>query len=229
MIYVCLQACKYGYKAGCRRIIGLDGCFLKGYFGGYLFATVGIDANNDIYPIAYVAIESENQASWCWKVARASTIRDFEDGMAELKNINKYAYDWLKGKNSAHWCFPSHVGGERHQVECGLGSQCVMDLVENSCSCRNWEITDIPCIHTVIVIHLKYKNPKTYVDNYYTKETQFSIYFNFIKPVRGLKQWEPVLDMLPILPPLIKRPLGRPNMRRKEVDEPQTTANLTKK
>ncbi|MBA0763603.1 hypothetical protein Gotri_013030, partial [Gossypium trilobum] len=65
-------------------------------------------------------------------------------------------------------------------------------------------ITDIPCIHAVIDIHLKDKNLKTYVDNYYTKETQFSIYFKFIKPVRGLKQGEPVPDMLPILPPLIK-------------------------
>ncbi|KAA3474625.1 pentatricopeptide repeat-containing protein [Gossypium australe] len=27
---------------------------------------VGIDANNGIYPIAYAAVESENQASWCW-------------------------------------------------------------------------------------------------------------------------------------------------------------------
>ncbi|MBA0584139.1 hypothetical protein Gorai_014965 [Gossypium raimondii] len=79
-----------------------------------------------------------------------------------------------------------------------------MDLVENSYSCRNWEITNIHCIHAMIVIHPKDKNPKTYVDNYNTKETQFSIYFNFIKPVRGLKQGEPVPDMLSILPPLIK-------------------------
>ncbi|MBA0646098.1 hypothetical protein Goklo_014091 [Gossypium klotzschianum] len=49
-----------------RRIIGLDECFLNGYFGGYLLAAVGIDANNGIYHIAYAAIESENQASWLW-------------------------------------------------------------------------------------------------------------------------------------------------------------------
>ncbi|KAK5803250.1 hypothetical protein PVK06_030893 [Gossypium arboreum] len=59
-----LKVCKDGYRAGCRRIVGLDGCFLKGYCGGYLFAAVGIDANNDIYPLAYAAIESENQSSW---------------------------------------------------------------------------------------------------------------------------------------------------------------------
>ncbi|KAK5819100.1 hypothetical protein PVK06_024059 [Gossypium arboreum] len=65
-MYVCLQACKDGYKVGCRRIIGLDGCFLKGFLGGYLLAAIRIDANNGIYPIVYATIESENQASWLW-------------------------------------------------------------------------------------------------------------------------------------------------------------------
>ncbi|MFQ6663694.1 hypothetical protein Gotur_031118 [Gossypium turneri] len=65
-MYVCLQACKDGYKAGCRRIVGLDGCFLKGYYGGYLLAAVGIDANNGIYPLVYANVESENQVSWLW-------------------------------------------------------------------------------------------------------------------------------------------------------------------
>ncbi|KAK5770470.1 hypothetical protein PVK06_046620 [Gossypium arboreum] len=65
-MYVCLQACKDGYKAGCKRIVSLDGCFLKGYYGGYLLAAVGIDANNGTYPLAYATVESENQASWLW-------------------------------------------------------------------------------------------------------------------------------------------------------------------
>ncbi|KAK5772696.1 hypothetical protein PVK06_048990 [Gossypium arboreum] len=47
-MYVYLQACKDGYRAGCRRIVGLDGCFLKGYYGGYLLAAIGIDTNNGI-------------------------------------------------------------------------------------------------------------------------------------------------------------------------------------
>ncbi|XP_052485119.1 uncharacterized protein LOC128040413 [Gossypium raimondii] len=57
-----LESCKDGYRANCRRIVGLDRCFLKGYYGGYLLTAVGIDANNGIYPLAYAAVESENQA-----------------------------------------------------------------------------------------------------------------------------------------------------------------------
>ncbi|KAK8681383.1 hypothetical protein V6N13_053787 [Hibiscus sabdariffa] len=65
-IYICLQACKDGFKACCRPIISIDGCFLKGHFQGYLLAAVGIDANDCIYPLAYVVVESENTSSWCW-------------------------------------------------------------------------------------------------------------------------------------------------------------------
>ncbi|XP_039063963.1 uncharacterized protein LOC120208907 [Hibiscus syriacus] len=65
-MYVCLQACKEGFKVGYRRIIRLDGCFLKSYYAGYLLSAVGTDANGGIYPIAYAIVESENQYSWLW-------------------------------------------------------------------------------------------------------------------------------------------------------------------
>ncbi|KAK8549823.1 hypothetical protein V6N13_055389 [Hibiscus sabdariffa] len=65
-LYLCMQAMKDGFKAGCRPIIGLDGCHLKGYYQGHLLAAVGIDADDSIYPIAFAVVESENQSSWNW-------------------------------------------------------------------------------------------------------------------------------------------------------------------
>jgi len=38
-----------GFKAGCRPLIGLDGCFLKEYFVGQFLS----DENNHIFVIAY--------------------------------------------------------------------------------------------------------------------------------------------------------------------------------
>ena len=60
--YVCLEACKLGFKAGCRPLIGLDGCFLKGYYGGQLLSVVGQDGNNQIY----VIVDVENKDNWKW-------------------------------------------------------------------------------------------------------------------------------------------------------------------
>ncbi|XP_071914095.1 uncharacterized protein [Coffea arabica] len=51
-----LGALKKGFLAGCRPIIGLDGCFLKGPFGGQLLAALGMDENDNMFPIG-IAIE----------------------------------------------------------------------------------------------------------------------------------------------------------------------------
>ena len=50
--YICFDALKKGWRGSCRRIINLDGCFLKGLCSGELIVAVGRDANNHILPIA---------------------------------------------------------------------------------------------------------------------------------------------------------------------------------
>ncbi|XP_061340351.1 uncharacterized protein LOC133286866 [Gastrolobium bilobum] len=65
-LYICLDACKKGFKAGCRPLIGLDGCFLKGYYGGQLLSAVGEDANKSFYVIAYAIVDSETKENWKW-------------------------------------------------------------------------------------------------------------------------------------------------------------------
>ncbi|GAA0173330.1 hypothetical protein LIER_26970 [Lithospermum erythrorhizon] len=65
-IYICWAACKEGFKSGCRKIIGVDGCHLKGKYGGQLLVAIEIDANNNIYPLAYAVVEVENKSSWEW-------------------------------------------------------------------------------------------------------------------------------------------------------------------
>ncbi|MBA0841175.1 hypothetical protein Goarm_003683 [Gossypium armourianum] len=44
--YVYFKAMKRGWKEGCKLILGLDGCFLKGPFKGELLAAVRRDGNN---------------------------------------------------------------------------------------------------------------------------------------------------------------------------------------
>ncbi|WOH15202.1 hypothetical protein DCAR_0934739 [Daucus carota subsp. sativus] len=59
-VYIFYDAMKKGWKAGCRPIIGLDGCFLKTVCGGQLLSAVGRDGNNQMFPISYAVVESEN-------------------------------------------------------------------------------------------------------------------------------------------------------------------------
>ena len=65
-MFICFDACRRGWKDGCRPIIGLDGCFLKGICKGQLLSAVGIDGNNRMFPIAYAVVEVENTETWKW-------------------------------------------------------------------------------------------------------------------------------------------------------------------
>ncbi|XP_057529474.1 uncharacterized protein LOC130808054 [Amaranthus tricolor] len=65
-MYICLPACKEGFVAGCRPIIGVDGAHLKGPFPGVLLTAVGKDGNNNIFPVAWAVVETKNVETWTW-------------------------------------------------------------------------------------------------------------------------------------------------------------------
>lgn len=65
--------------SGCRQLVGLNGCFLKGTFGGQMLSAAGLDANDCIYPIAYAIVEKENQATWRWFITKLEGDIGIED------------------------------------------------------------------------------------------------------------------------------------------------------
>ncbi|KAI5335666.1 hypothetical protein L3X38_025800 [Prunus dulcis] len=66
MIYVCLAACKKGFLEGCRHVIGVNGCHLKGPYTGQILTAVGVDGNNGCFPVAYAVVDIESKDSWIW-------------------------------------------------------------------------------------------------------------------------------------------------------------------
>ena len=62
--YFCFDALKKGFVEGCRPFIGMDGCHLKGPYGGVVISAVGLDGNNGLFPLAFAVVESENKESW---------------------------------------------------------------------------------------------------------------------------------------------------------------------
>jgi len=65
-MYVSLTVMKKGFNDGCRPVIGLDACFLKGVYKGQLMTAIRKDANNNMYPISIAAIEAKIKDSWTW-------------------------------------------------------------------------------------------------------------------------------------------------------------------
>nr|XP_016483750.1 PREDICTED: uncharacterized protein LOC107804376 [Nicotiana tabacum] len=67
-----------GWLEGCKRIIGFDGCFLKGMCKGELLVAVGKNGNNQIFPIAWVVVETKH--SWTWFIQHLSADLELGDG-----------------------------------------------------------------------------------------------------------------------------------------------------
>jgi hypothetical protein len=65
-LYCSLAAMKKGFLEGCKPMIRIDGCFLKGPFKGQLLTAIGRDGNDNMYPIAYAVVEAETKDSWIW-------------------------------------------------------------------------------------------------------------------------------------------------------------------
>ncbi|KAL7584749.1 uncharacterized protein LOC111920435 [Lactuca sativa] len=61
-----VEGVKQGCIEGCRRVIGLDGCFLKGVCKGELLCAIWRDENDKIYPIAWAVVNVENTHNWKW-------------------------------------------------------------------------------------------------------------------------------------------------------------------
>ena len=86
-MYICLDACKKGFMAGCRKVLGLDGCFFKGATNGELLCAIGRDANNQMYPIAWVVVEKENNEHGTGFVTFCSEMLEWEMGRGGLSYL----------------------------------------------------------------------------------------------------------------------------------------------
>ncbi|XVF44981.1 hypothetical protein PTKIN_Ptkin02bG0168400 [Pterospermum kingtungense] len=108
------------------------------------------------------------------------------------------------------------VKSRRHQF--------TVDLEENVCSYRKWQLTGIPCPHAISAIHYNKEQDEKYVDPCYFVETQRKIYKELINPINGEHQW-PESEYKPKPPQVQKRQPGRPKTKRKNrVDEGTASA-----
>ncbi|OMO76714.1 Zinc finger, PMZ-type [Corchorus capsularis] len=374
-LYICLDALKRGWKEGCRPILGIDGCFLKGPYKCQVITAVGKDANDQMYPVCWAVAETENREVWewflnllkddfdmcdglqytfisdqhkglesamkevlprakhrnCarhvfsnwsgrlhgktyeamyWQIVKASTPVQWEERFDLLKLMDKTRADELKAKqkNPKLWtrafygeeckcdmvdnncceAFNSVILDARTKViitmleeirvqtmtrilqkrewvhtwhddygplvkekfakqkkegidwrmvsagEFGCEikkGRCsyIVDLKARTCTCRNWQISGIPCAHACSAIWRSGGDPDEYLHPCYHKDTYIKTYSYGLKPINGPHEWvktgKPAL-----LPPIIPRaPPGRPKMnRRKGKNEPKKTPTIGK-
>ncbi|KAL2894437.1 S-adenosylmethionine carrier 1 chloroplastic/mitochondrial [Bienertia sinuspersici] len=100
-LFNCFDGLSKGWKEGCRRIICVDGAFLKTFLGGQLLPVVGRDPNDQMFLICWAVVEGENNLSWEWFFIHLQSCLELRDGpcymlpKAEHRHCARHVY--------AHW------------------------------------------------------------------------------------------------------------------------------
>lgn len=82
------------------------------------------------------------------------------------------------------------------------------DLNAQTCGCKRWDLTKIPCAHAICCLTLLEKESDDYVNPCYTKETYLKAYSGIIHPMNGQTMWEET-KLLAIKPPAYYKRPGR--------------------
>lgn len=122
-------------------------------------------------------------------------------------------------KVEARNCEVAYAGNHIYEVWHGVRTL-VVDLANHTCVCRKWDVTGIPCAHAVAAIMSAKRQPESYVNECYNRDSYMRAYAPIIHPIPDQTEWVHT-EFDPIVPPPLRRPPGRPKKaRRRGPDEP---------
>ncbi|XP_071920748.1 uncharacterized protein [Coffea arabica] len=82
-------------------------------------------------------------------------------------------------KHSSRW-MPIWNALHGYQVKGPRGAQFAVDMQKKYCTCRLWEVSGIPCCHTIAAIFMREEDPYSYLDRFYSRGLFFQIYENVL-------------------------------------------------
>ena len=98
-LYIRFEVQMQGFHNCCRPIIGLDGCHLKGVYGGQLLSAVGRDGNNNLFPISLAVVEAETKDSWTWFLIELTE---------DIKAQEKMKSSWISDRHKEWQCYVTY-------------------------------------------------------------------------------------------------------------------------
>ena len=85
MFFMSLGPCIRSFQGHIRKVIVVDGTFMKRMYYSTLSVAICLDGNNQIYPLIFGVGDLENDASWSWFLTR---LRDAIDNFDDLTFIS---------------------------------------------------------------------------------------------------------------------------------------------
>ncbi|KAK3139998.1 hypothetical protein QOZ80_5AG0393880 [Eleusine coracana subsp. coracana] len=97
----------------------------------------------------------------------------------------------------------------------------VVDLNTHTCSCGEWQLTGLPCLHALALISTETNvDLESFVHEYYSVERFKAAYSGIIPPMPDISQWPKVDTGFKLLPPPLKRGTSKRKYMRKAGHEP---------
>nr|KAJ0208375.1 hypothetical protein LSAT_V11C500248030 [Lactuca sativa] len=208
---------------------------------GELLTFVGRDANNQMYPLAWVVVLVENKETWMWFIdlllediemgdGRGLTIiSDQHKGLmeavkerapsCEYRNCARHIFSNFKKKGLTGFELRRYwdvvlSGDQEYEVKLAHKVYAI-HLERKTCCCRAWQISGIPCVHAIAAILYLNGNAEDYVVVWFKTSMFGSCYMYHVKPINGANMCHDVLCD-PILPPRRRRMPGRHKVNRRK-------------
>ncbi|XP_058212292.1 uncharacterized protein LOC131324362 [Rhododendron vialii] len=132
-----------------------------------------------------------------------------------------------KKKAKARDCDVLYAGGTIFEVTTYFKTY-VVDIGRHSCTCRQWDLTGIPCKHGIAAIWIDKREPEEFVHQCFHISTFINTYNDMINPIPDQSLWVHT-NSDPIMPPILRKQSGRPRKsRRKAADEPKYPERIRK-
>ncbi|KAG5585738.1 hypothetical protein H5410_046172, partial [Solanum commersonii] len=238
-MYICFKAMKLGFKSGLRPLIGLNDVFYecqqdlidkyppKAWCRAYLYTVCKNQAMDNNF--------TESFNAWILEARYKPIIGMLEDIRVKIMErlavkevvVRKWKDDGFSPKSELLFieylkiskvCKVSGNGNNGYEDTEGANRH-IVNLREKKCTCRTWDLIEIPCPHAIKAMEHKKMIPKKEIDWYYSKEASLAVYKHKVQLVRG----EPFLkyDHLHVIePPELVKLVGRPKlMREREKSE----------
>ena len=85
-------------------------------------------------------------------------------------------------------------GNEVFQVEHFNREQYVVNMRNKECACRRWQLTCLPCVHSMEIIIKSNMDPFMFVNDLYKKENYMKAYSPVIYTLNGPSSWPKTND-----------------------------------
>ncbi|KAL5570111.1 hypothetical protein UlMin_026686 [Ulmus minor] len=136
-----------------RKVVGIDGTFLKSQYKGVLLVAMVQDGNGQCYPIAWGIVDSENEVAWTWFLSKLKEVIGDSDELAFIsdkalsikKNVrNKFKCADIMGSywNAVNTYRIEDFKG--YMIEISQRYPRVADYLENEVGFQKWSRCHFP-------------------------------------------------------------------------------------